>query len=248
MKKRGSITAGELNERLAKDAEYQARLAAQDAHAELIRRQEEPLLEELRYVGATADSLEDMVKKYAPLPAEISSVLLGYLDAPLAPGLIEAIVRALGAAGEPFDPSPLRDLFESTQSDLLRWAIANTLAELRPLGLRDWLAATIVKSELGTSRQMLTLAVARTFPAREACDLLMQVYADLPGHVALALGECGEEKELEFLRSEVTKVPRGWIKAEIEKSIKRIQRRVDKVKGPRPEKPRSHRRRQGNSD
>jgi hypothetical protein len=107
----------------------------------------------------------------------------------------------------------------------VRWAIANAFAELRPLRLRDWLGHALTIAEYGRSREMLTLAVARTLPATEACRLLIEVFDQMPGHVALGLAECGGAAEAAFLRARQP-ATKSWVKKEIDRAIKMIEKRV----------------------
>jgi hypothetical protein len=224
-RKKGSLTAEEFGRQLASNAEYQARLAAQAARAREIEKRVQPVLDDLRELGFVASSLAEFVRAYAPLPTEASAALLKHLRAADDDSLREPIVRALGGAGEGFDPTALRDLFEATTSEGLRWAIANTMAELRPLLLRDWLGRALMTVRYGKAREMLAVAVGRTLPAAEACHLLMEVYDQLPGHVAMALAECGGAAEAAFLR---TRQPAsaGWVKKEIDGAIKMIEKRI----------------------
>jgi len=228
VRKRGRMTADELNSELSRDTQYQARLRQSAAHRNVVRAEELRLLEEIRRLGAHAESLEGLIQNHAPLPAEIANALLLYLQNNENSVLAESVARALGAAGETFDPAPLIKLFEESTSDPLRWAIANTFAELRPLRLASWLRSAVTDRNNGKAREMLALAVARTLPAADACGLLRPMYVEMPGHIAKALGECGGPVERDFLQAKAAQES-GWILKEINDAIKRIDRRIAKL-------------------
>lgn len=229
MRKRQRVTAHELNRELSQDTAYQARLRERDASANVVRAEEQRLLEEIRSSGADAESLAGLVQRYAPLSTPIANALLRYLQKNENSVLAESIARALGAAGEAFDPTPLTKLFEQSASDSLRWAIANTFAELRPLRLKQWLRQAAIDRRNGKAREMLALAVARTLPAAEACQVLTSLFEDMPGHVAKALAECGGPVERAFLRAAAART-NGWARKEISDAIKRIDLRIAKSK------------------
>lgn len=85
---------------------------------------------------------------------------------------------------EPFDVRPLLTRFEQTASESVRRAIGNTLAELRPLDVRDWVTVTLARREYGRAREMLPLALARIAPRDVANALLLEHRDDMPGHVS----------------------------------------------------------------
>jgi hypothetical protein len=97
-------------------------------------------------------------------------------------------------------------------------AIANTIAEARPTGITDWLLHVVQDPAYGEARQMLPLAVARMVSPQTANDVLLSIYDQLPGHVALSLGESGGERELKFLRDKRDRY-KGWIRKEIKPSV-----------------------------
>jgi hypothetical protein len=225
VKKGRKVSAQEFAAQLARDPEYRAGIEAQNRRAAEVRAAERWVLEDLEATGYPATSLEDLKQRYAPFPSRVSAVLLGWLARSSFPQLDEAIVRALGSAGEGFDVIPLLRLFETTTSDSLRWAIANTLAELRPLDVREWLIKAMSDRQYGRAREMLPLAIVRTSPAPVANEVLLAFLEEMPGHVALALAYSGGPAELEALRAKVGST-RGWAKKEIEKAIRAISRRT----------------------
>jgi hypothetical protein len=107
----------------------------------------------------------------------------------------------------------------------LRWAIANTIACTRPFGVSKWLRRTLQDPRLGQSKQMLFIAAARMLDASEAAALIAPFFEEFPAQCASALGECGGEKELSFLRDKLTLVT-GETKKELKRAIRRIQKRI----------------------
>ena len=219
------MNAKDWAERLRADPVYQAKLSEQAERAGSVRAEEGELLRILASRGYPADSLEELAERYRALPEDLSRALVECLAVATDGTLQESIARVLGAAGKSFDARPLVQLFESTSSTSLRWAIANTLAELAPLETGAWLLDALKNPGYGKAREMLALAVARTSTASEANPVLLSLLDDMPGHAALALAECGTAKELRILEGRLA-YAKGWVKKEIEKAIRAISRRL----------------------
>lgn len=224
MKKRRPMTAKELMAELENDPEYKAGLRAQEERLSAIRESEQVVIRKLEDVGVTADSLADLRRRYFRLPGEVVQVLLRSLEYAV-PQVQDEIVRTLASVEQPFDARALTRLFETTESDSLRWAIANTLAELRPLDVRQWLIDTLARREYGKAREMLPLAIARTASPSVANQVLLSHFDEMPGHVALALAESGGPSELEFLRRTAPST-KGWVRKEIDRAVRRIAKRI----------------------
>lgn len=223
-KDRNRPSAAEAMERMKADPAYRAKLEAQEKRAAKVQALEEELLRELATLGFPAVSLRALLEQYAPLPTPLSEALASRVVGIKEPVIQESVVRALGAARTPFDVQPLVRLFEVTNSDSLRWAIANTFAEVRPLLIRDWLLRALLDPRSGKAREMLALAVARTSSPSEANRALAGLLDEIPGHAAIALAESGGPQELVLLRAKAPKT-KGWVKKEIEKAMRAISRR-----------------------
>ena len=117
--------------------------------------------------------------------------------------------------------------FDATSSGLLRWAIANTLAEAKPTVSDDWLAERLQTPDLGIARQMLTMALARMTTPDFAIPILRNVFDDLPGFVAMAFAEIGGLEEIELL-SQNRSGQKTYVRKEIDKAIRKIERRSKK--------------------
>jgi hypothetical protein len=229
MKCKRPMTAAELMAKLEADPEFRKRTAEKEeqraVRRDRLQEVERPILDELRRTGITAGSIEDMTNRYAPLAPEIVRVLLDWLPRVQDDRVREAVVRALAAAREPFDGTPLVNCFLRDTSGTLRWPIANTMAEARPFGIADWLCDAVKNRSYGAARQMLVLALARLATAGSSLLVLLSVLDELPGHVAIALGEVGGVTELRVLQARVGDT-HGWEKEEFLKAIRRIESRL----------------------
>jgi len=228
MKKDESITAAELMSRLQNDPEFlerQARRDREQARREAsIKQAEAPILEELKSLDVTPPGLDSLSRHYSPISSGVVEILLRWLPLVSDETVQVLLVRALECSKGTFDGKPLVELFESSRSELLRWTIANTLAESRPLGVTDWLLSVVGDPSSGKAREMLVLAVARLAPKGPAKQALIGLLDEFPGHVAMALAKIGDEHELELLRAK-EKSTKGWIKKEINKAIRSIEKR-----------------------
>lgn len=241
MTKRDQKTAGELPRESHQGPDFwkreSSRIKAQkEREAELIQI-ESPILEDLRKVGLNVDSVDDLLRLRWDTHAsgkEITQILLRWI--PVVSDLMvrEMLVRALGGIKGSFDGRPLIDLFETTQSETRRWVIANTLSLTRPTGVAEWLTKAVVNRSFGKSREMLLVAAARLLPREVANPLLASVFDEFPGHTAMALAKCGGEQELRLLR-EKRDSAESWVRKEIDKAIRAIEKNLARAPGRVPE-------------
>jgi len=224
MKNKQKLTAAELSESLASDPVYQGKLVAQNQRAAEVEAASAPLLADLAAVGFSVNSVDEL-RAHSPIPSPAAQVLLRWLGRLSIPALQDAIVRDLAYVEEPFDVRPLLVLFEQTASDSLRWAIANTLAELRPLDAREWVISTLNNREYGRAREMLPLALARIAPSNVANTVLLKHLDEMPGHVALGLAESGGLVEADVISRRALS-EKGWIRKELERAARKIRKRV----------------------
>ncbi len=144
MKKRGLRGAKELMDELEKKPEFVRR---RDEKAERRRRLEEmyaelarPAFEALHAQGFEATTVQDLVRKYAPLPVVAVEILLNSLETCENDRMCESFVRAVGAAQERFDGRLLASKYDHTHDEGLRFAVLNTIALTRPHSIDGWLA------------------------------------------------------------------------------------------------------------
>lgn len=228
-KKRDWMTAGELLARLDQDPEYQQRMAEQEqarlAHVAGMRTALDPILDDLRDVGIVVEEWNEVVSHYAPLSEPVVTALLRWLPRVQDAQVQEAIVRALAAAPTVrFDGRALAQLFESTESEALRWAIGNTLSCTNPAGVEEWVQYAVQNRAFGKSREMLAIALARLVPADIANPMLLSLLGELPIHAAMGLALSGTPNELGALEAARDQT-KGSTKKYIAKSICAIQRR-----------------------
>ena len=218
------VTAAEFMAQLRGDAEYQAKIDAQAAQTAQIEEAERAAMMRLAAQGYAANSLNELVERYAPMPGPLADALVDLLSSVDHPNVREGVVRALGATLAGFNVRPLLELFEQTPSDSLRWAIANTLAEARPSDVASWALQAVQDVRYGKAREMLALAAARTNAPDAANPVLVRLLAELPGHAALGLAESGTPKELPALRR-AREQASGWEREQIGRTIDIIKRR-----------------------
>lgn len=229
MTKRKVKNATDFLAELNADPDHVARRRAQE-DVRLLRDAEvktvtQPLLDQLAATGYQAASLEAVVSLYAPLPHPVVALLLEWLPKVKDTAVQEQIVRALGASAVPFEGDALVMLFRSTASDALRYAIANTMAQAPVQGVGSWALQAVQNADLGTSQQMLALAVARHNPATVANPVLVSLLGRMPGHAALALAETGGQPELAALEAGYART-NGWERQEIGRAMSVIRRRL----------------------
>ena len=130
-------------EELQRDPEFTARQASRQEKFRKLREQcdavSQPILAKLALAGFTGSSIKDVGVRYVPLPSALVDILLEALPTCPIENLQETIVRAIGGAAEAFDGRPLRDLFEGTNSEAVRFAVLNTIAMVRPHSIDAWI-------------------------------------------------------------------------------------------------------------
>lgn len=228
MKRKDEITAAELMARLLQDPTYlreeAKRSAAEEKQRSALLSALKPVVDDLRTVGITVDSIDDLAVRHAPLRNEAVNVLLKWLFGVQQVRAREQIVRALGAAANSFPGQALAETFDQTNDESLMWAISSTIASAQPTGIADWLRERVLDSRIGKPREMLVVAIARLLPSHEAKHLLRKLLNEFPGHAALALSEIGGLEDISLLEEGKTGAS-DWQRVEIEKAIRRIQQR-----------------------
>jgi hypothetical protein len=116
-------------------------------------------------------------------------------------------------------------LYDSTPSEHLQWAIANTLALAPVVVSEDWLVDQFGGQRECRAHEMLVLALPRVAKRTTALGLLRRLLPRMPGHVAPALAEIGEAHDAKLLR-ETLPYSEGWARKEIEKALRKIDRRI----------------------
>jgi hypothetical protein len=218
-------SAAEFAAELKQDREYMAKQVERATRLVEAEAAEQAAMEFLASRGYVARSLSALVQRYAPIPGDLAESLLDLLAEVDHPNVIESIVRALGAVRGSLDPSPLIRLFEQTESETLRWAIANTLAEARPTVAGPWILRAIRESAYGKAREMLALAGARTNHPEVVNPVLVDLLTELPSHAAMALRESGTAAELPALERAYSSSS-GWQRKEIGRALSVVRKRA----------------------
>lgn len=225
MTKRKKLTAEEFAEALKTDTRYQDDLAHRARHAAVVEREGGLVIADLARAGVDVSSLEELESAAAGFSSEAVEILLRWLPKLSAPSLQTAIVRCLASVDESFDIQPLLALYASTSSASVRWAIGNAIAEIRPLEAKGWVIDALARTDYGRAREMLPLALARIAPSEVANVVLMRYLEEMPGHVAMGLAESGGNEEARRLTAMVP-ATKGWVRKEIQRAIRSIERRV----------------------
>jgi hypothetical protein len=217
---------------LREDPDYVAReraaeVARASRHREVARIRQ-PLLAELNDMGYAISDLNDLKQKYAPLPDDVVRVLLTWVPRISDLTVKEQIVRSLGASARPFPGAELISTFEATESEPLRWAIANTISLAAPRGLEQWLPGALSNERYGNARQMLVIAAARMLSPSEANTLILPLLNQMPLHVATALAEIGGTRELGILEERLG-TAKGIERKELQRAIRKIGKRLSKM-------------------
>jgi hypothetical protein len=142
---KGGKTAEQLMSELQSDPTFRKREEERDQRR--LQRELEyarilaPILRKLADIGYKAASMEGLVDAFAPLPPPAVEILLSSLANVVDERLKESIVRALGAAEQPFDGTPLVECFDGTSDEGLKFAVLNTIAFVKPYSIDHWLDA-----------------------------------------------------------------------------------------------------------
>ena len=199
--------------------------AAPRLDPETVRAAQQPVLQALARAGFPSDDLSSFARRYAPVPTAAVQILLDELEKTRDDTIREWLARALTASRCEFPGAALVAAFDGSKSPLVRWAIANALAETEASGVEEWLVQRALDRSLGKAREMLMLAVARHLSPERALMVLRQCLPDLPGHVAIGLREIGTPEDAGRLLEARASAP-AWAKKEIDRSVKLIQARA----------------------
>ncbi|WP_422356176.1 hypothetical protein [Roseivirga pacifica] len=143
MKKR-NITAQELRDRLSKDDNYQRKMKEKEAKREeledMLNKDEEPLVLELKGLGLDIDSVWDLVnnlphqfleRKFTVHYNTAYETLVKHLDFDYHPKTIEGIIRALTEKeAKEIAADKILELFYKETDKNLKWVMANALRTL----------------------------------------------------------------------------------------------------------------------
>jgi hypothetical protein len=185
MSREKPISAAEHLALLHQDPEWVARKAERDTRLkeaqERSRREQAPLLTDIRNVGVDVDSVWDFVNTADKYPAAIP-VLLHHVTLPYSKRIKEGIVRALTVnyAG----PDVLRELIRQFRNETddsansLKWVLGNAISEVATPADADTIIGLATDPTHGEARDMITQRLPRVVKdkmrLREVLQHLMQ--------------------------------------------------------------------------
>jgi hypothetical protein len=186
-RKQGSMTAADLQAKLAKDPEYQAmlqeKLANVAAFGAILDADEELLLQELSAVGVPVNSVWDLVNSPGPYPEAIP-VLLKHLDVDHHPRTREGIVRSLICPdSRGIATSTLMKHFEAEadSESQLKWLLGSALSESATPDNVSQLVELVRDKRHGKGRTFLPFGLLQ-LPEEEARTILTELLQDSITH------------------------------------------------------------------
>jgi hypothetical protein len=144
-------------------------------------------------------------------------------------GSQECLVRALKRSTKPVDGAVLMDLFDKEDSSFyLKWAIGNTIALVKVLGVEQWIKEKLSPDRYAKENEMLVWGLGKYFDYDTAIAMLKKLFKNYPIHAAEAISKIGKEQDLTFLHEhfdEVGKDQRTAVKSAIKKLEKRLSKK-----------------------
>jgi HEAT repeat protein len=187
-------TAAELLKELQSDPEYRARKQRQEKEHQLTleraRREEQPLVDELKSVGIEVQSAWDLVNRREPYPTAIP-VLLKHLHRDYTAKTREGIARALAV----YDSAPhwdeLLQLFRSEVVDTpngVKWALACCLAAIAGREQLEDLKEIVLDPSHGQNRAIIVRALG-DLPGDDVVETVERLVddADVSAEAKIAL-------------------------------------------------------------
>jgi len=117
-----------------------ARAKRRQEQAERFAELERPVIDRMKALGFDASSITDAIHKYSPLSELLVELLLDSISQSSEVKLLQWLIRALAAAGRPFNGQPLIECYHKSNDIELRWVILNTIACAKPHSIDDWIA------------------------------------------------------------------------------------------------------------
>jgi len=187
------------------------------------------LVKDLKKVGVSVTSVWDLVNGPNNYDAA-QHVLIKYLQTDEDLWFKEGIVRALGVKGFNDAIPYLLKEYKNSNDELYKWAIGNTIANIKPKEALNELIEIMGDRKHGSARQMIAEALGR-IGDKASVPVLIESLDDeeVAGHAVVALGLIGDESAIEkinpFLNHEMR-----WIRKAAEKAIKKIEKKTRKTK------------------
>lgn len=226
------------NDRTKSAAELMAELEMDPDHLEQRRRREEerqktvgahakaiePIVQDLLANGLVTRTIGDLRERDSMEYGIAVPILLRWLPRTDNATVKEEIVRTLSMPwAKPLAAAPLLDEFSRTDSDAVRWAIANALAVVADATVLDRIVGLASDRRSGKAREMLTVALGNlAHPAAEAALLDLVDDQAVVGHAIIALGALRSAKA-ETKIAALVGHPRKWVREEARKALAAIR-------------------------
>jgi HEAT repeat protein len=220
------ISANELMRELERDPDYQARMAEKErrrlGRVERNLQDAQPLVAQLARQGFDVRTPADLFNKRMNYRSAIPT-LIEWLPRISNPDVKAEVASALSVKwAKPAAIPVLLDEFELSESELVRWAIANALEVVADDSAFTRIARWVADPLYGTARQMLVLVLGHmSDPA--AYDILVGLLKDeaLAGHAVVALGNLRDPRALPAIEPFLT-AEKSWIRAEARRATKKL--------------------------
>jgi len=223
------VTAEDLIGQLEQDPTYVQMLREKEEQCARNRaefeEQEKPVLEDLRRVGIFVPSVgkSEYFESYVPFSAEAVEVFVRWV--PNAPARVqECLVRLLGAVTVPFDGRVLTALFDQTESNHLRWVIANTLELAKPLMVADWLKNRLMNSEPINAIRPLFKALTLISDRASVLEVARRRLDVIPDAASQVLAKYGNAEDIPLLQRMVSREEHA-VQRKLKSAIAKIQKR-----------------------
>lgn len=193
---------------------------------------DEGMHEELRNAGCP-DELDypdftAFINAIKPIPDDFIDIVISW-----APKLKfkMAVVDFLREAKSKYDGRVLIPIFDAVDQQG-KWFICDAIEHNPPRHINEWVRETYLDKQYGYNETgLLPLAVARMFPKDEARDILKQGFDHHYRVTPYALGKVGKAEDIPFLEERLlVSYNATHVKKDIEKAIKRIQKREEKAR------------------
>lgn len=188
-----------------------------------------PILEDLRAVGFSVDTLADLRHNFADYSLAVP-ILTHWLDKTSDPLILEELVRSLTVPNVPPEASRrLLELYTNRSTPhQLRWAIGNAFEVSASEQLIPELIQIALDRSYGTARQMIVLALAKN-PNPDSIDTLVKLLDDeqVNGHAIMALGSMAYAPARSRLETFLNH-PKEWKRRKAELALKKIDSALQK--------------------
>ena len=139
------------------------------------------LLVALTEAGFPVSSVAALRDQFDMLPCPLAALLLAWIPRLADRRLQESVMWALlSAPTGSLDGVALTELFDATEHDELKWAIAAVINQTRPQHVDEWLMTAVCDPRSGAARNHLASAIAKMVSPEQARPVLLELFCDAP--------------------------------------------------------------------